>query len=198
MKSARRTPLFSPAAVYSFPVLQPAARAVTSERFWLTVIGIFSVAAVAAVVFVLTAPRPSARIDVSALPAINTAWNGTAAVLLVCAFIAIRRGKVSVHRALVLAAFASSTLFLTGYLIYHGFSGGARPYEGSAPWLYYPILVSHIAFSVMIVPLALVTLRRGWTFHPGHRTIARITLPIWLYVSVTGVVVYALLYGPAA
>ena len=179
-------------------MLQPGAEAATRDRFWFIVIGIFSVAAVAAVTFVLTAPRPSARLDVSALPAVNTAWNAAAAVFLVAAFIAIRRGKVAIHRALVLAAFAASTLFLTGYLIYHAYSGGARLYEGSAPWLYYPILVSHITLAVTIVPLALITLRRGWTFHPGHRAIARVAFPIWLYVSVTGVVVYTLLYGPAA
>lgn len=177
-------------------MVRPTAKAANNDRFWLTIIAIFSVVAVAALAFTLTAPRPASRLDVSALPAINTAWNGTAAVLLVSAFIAIRHGKVAVHRGLVLAAFAASTLFLTGYLVYHGFSGGSREYTGSVPWLYYPILISHIVLAVAIVPLALVTLRRGWTFHPGHRAIARVTLPIWLYVSVTGVVVYALLYGP--
>ena len=105
---------------------------------------------------------------------------------------------VGAHRALVLAAFAASTLFLTGYLIYHGASGGAKPYEGSAPWLYYPVLVTHIILAITIVPLALVTLRRGWTRHPRHRPLARVTLPIWLYVSVTGVLIYALLYAPGA
>ena len=167
-----------------------------SDRFWIIVIAIFSFVAVLGLAFILTAPRPASRIDVSALPAINTWWNGTAAVLLVGAFIAIRRGKIAVHRGLVLAAFAASTLFLTGYLIYHGLSGGARQYAGPVPWLYYPILFSHIMLAVGILPLALITLRRGLTFHPRHRAIARITLPIWLYVSVTGVVVYALLYGP--
>ena len=172
------------------PLTTPASR----DRFWLTVIGIFSVAAVAAVVFVLTGPRHRSGLDVSALPAVNTVWNAAAAVLLVAAFIAIRRGAVAVHRALVLCAFGASTLFLAGYLLYHGFGEGPRPYAGPVPWLYYSVLVSHVILAATIVPLALITLRRGWTRHPRHRNIARVTLPIWLYVSITGVAVYAFLY----
>lgn len=175
-----------------------AAERAAADRFWLTIIAVFSVAAVAAVTFVVTGERTASRLDVSALPAVNTTWNAIAAVLLVAAFIAIRRGAVGAHRALVLIAFAASTLFLTGYLIYHFAAGGAKPYEGSAPWLYYPVLVTHIILAITIVPLALVTLRRGWTRHPGHRPLARVTLPIWLYVSVTGVLIYALLYAPGA
>lgn len=177
-------------------MIPPSNGVASSDRFWTIVIAIFSVVAVSGLAFILTASRPASRIDVSALPAINTLWNGTAAVLLVGAFIAIRRGKVAVHRGLVLAAFGASTLFLAGYLIYHGLSGGSRQYTGPVPWLYYPILFSHIMLAVSILPLALITLRRGWTFHPRHRAIARVTLPIWLYVSLTGVVVYFLLYGP--
>ena len=171
-----------------------ASRAAVRDRFWFTVIGIFSVAAVAAVTYVLIGPRHRSGLDVSALPAVNTAWNATAAVLLVGAFIAIRRRAVGVHRALVLGAFGASTLFLAGYLLYHAFGAGAQTYTGPVPWLYYPILVSHIVLAVTIVPLALVTLRRGWTRHPSHRRIARVTLPIWLYVSTTGVAVFGFLH----
>ena len=169
-------------------------RSATRDRFWFTVIGIFSVAAVAAVTYVLIGPRHRSGLDVSALPALNTAWNATAAVLLVSAFIAIRRAAVGVHRALVLGAFGASTLFLAGYLLYHAFGAGSQTYTGPVPWLYYPILVSHIVLAATIVPLALVTLRRGWTRHPSHRRIARVTLPIWLYVSITGVAIFALLH----
>ena len=169
---------------------------VTRDRFWFTVIGILSAAALAAVAFVVTGPRHQAGLDVSGLPAVNTAWNATAAVLLVSAFIAIRRGAVNVHRALVLCAFGASTLFLTGYLIYHGYGEGPRTYAGPVPWLYYSILVSHIVLAVTIVPLALITLRLGWTRHRHHRRIARVTLPLWLYVSLTGVAVFAFLYWP--
>lgn len=187
-----------------------AAERAAADRFWLTVIAIFSAVTVAAIVFVLTNTRPAAgelatsggrtgsRLDVSALPAMNVAWNSAAAVCLVAAYAAIRRNAVGAHRALVLAALAASTLFLAGYLIYHGASGGSRPYAGPVPWLYYPILVSHVILAIVIIPLALVTLRRGWTRHPRHRPLARVTLPLWLYVSITGVLIYALLYGPGA
>ena len=169
---------------------------VSRDRFWFVVIGIFSLATVAAVTYVLTAPRHPSGLDVSVLPAVNTAWNGTAAVFLVGAFIAIRRNAVTVHRALVLCAFGASTLFLAGYLIYHGYGEGPRPYAGSVPWLYYSILASHIILAVTIVPLALITLRLGWTRQRRHRRVARITLPIWLYVSLTGVAVFAFLHWP--
>ena len=168
----------------------------THDRFWFTVIGILSAAALAAVAFVVTGPRHQAGLDVSPLPAVNTAWNATAAVLLVSAFIAIRRGAVSVHRSLVLSAFGASTLFLAGYLIYHAYGEGPRPYAGPVPWLYYSILVSHVILAAVIVPLALITLRLGWTRHRRHRRIARITLPLWLYVSLTGVAVFAFLHWP--
>ena len=166
------------------------------DRFWFVVIGIFSLATVAAVTYVLTAPRHPSGLDVSVLPAVNTAWNATAAVFLVSAFIAIRRRAVTVHRALVLCAFGASTLFLAGYLIYHGYGEGPQPYAGPVPWLYYSILVSHIVLAVTIVPGALITLRLGWTRHLRHRKIARITLPVWLYVSLTGVAVFAFLHWP--
>ena len=105
----------------------------------------------------LTGPRLASGLDVSALPAVNTAWNGTAAsVLLVAALIAIRRRAVPVHRALVLSAFAASALFLAGYLLYHSFGDGPKPYGGPVPWLYYAILISHIILAAAIVPL-------GWS-----------------------------------
>ena len=167
---------------------------VVQDRFWFTIIGIMSAAGIAAVAFVLTGPRLGSGLDVSSLPAVNTAWNATAAVLLVAALVAIRRRAVPVHRALVLSAFAASSLFLAGYLLYHSFSDGPERYGGAVPWLYYATLISHIILAVTIVPLALVTLRLGWTFHPRHRAVARITFPIWLYVSVTGVLIYLVLH----
>ena len=167
------------------------------NRFWFVMIAILSLTTVAAVTYVVTAPRHPSGLDVSVLPAVNTAWNATAAVFLVSAFIAIRRGAVTVHRALVLCAFGASMLFLAGYLVYHGYGQGPRLYAGPVPWLYYSILVSHIVLAVTIVPLALITLRLGWTRHSRHRRIARITLPVWLYVSLTGVAVFAFLHWPA-
>lgn len=164
------------------------------DRFWFAMIGIMSATALAAVAFVVTGPRHASGLDVSALPAVNTTWNGTAAVLLTAALVAIRRRAVPVHRALVLCAFGASTLFLAGYLLYHTFGDGPEPYNGPVPWLYYAVLISHIILAATIVPLALVTLRLGWTFHPRHRAVARVTLPIWLYVSVTGVLIFVFLH----
>ena len=179
-------------------MLQTPIERAAADRFWLIIITIFSVVAVIAVAFILTGDRTASELNVSMLPAVNTAWNAIAAVCLVAAFIAIRRRKIKVHQILVLAAFSASTLFLTGYLIYHVASGGSKPYEGPTPWLYYPILTTHIILAISIIPLSLVTLRRGWTRHRHHHSLARVTLPIWLYVSVTGVLIYALLYGPSS
>ena len=168
--------------------------AAVRDRFWFSIIGIMSAVGVAAVAFVLTGPRLGSGLDVSGLPAVNTVWNAAAAVLLVAALVAIRWRAVPVHRALVLCAFAASSLFLAGYLLYHSFSDGPDRYGGPVAWLYYAILISHIVLAVTIVPLALVTLRLGWTFHPRHRAVARVTFPIWLYVSVTGVLIFVFLH----
>ena len=167
----------------------------TRDRFWFATIAIMSAAAIAAVAFVLTGPRLASGLDVSALPAVNTAWNAAAAVLLVAALIAIRPPGPcrctarwwfarSRHRPCSWPAISCTT---------HSVTGRIR-YGGPVPWLYYAILISHIILAVTIVPLALVTLRLGWTFHPRHRAVARVTFPIWLYVSVTGVVIFVFLY----
>ena len=178
----------------SLSVTVPASR----DRFWFTVIGIFSVAAVAAIAFVLTvspAPVRSRRVDAAGREHRVECRRDT--VLLVAAFIAIRRRAVTVHRALVLVRVRGPRrCFSSGYLLYHAFGEGPQAYLGPVPWLYYCILISHIVLAVTIVPLALITLRRGWTRHPSHRTIARVALPIWLYVSITGVAIFTFLYWP--
>ena len=159
---------------------------------------------VAVVAFLVYGPRlPGAAtaraLDVARLPALNAALNGTAALLLLAAYHAIRSGNIRRHRALTLTTFATSTLFLGSYLVYHSFKEGPREYLGAMPALYYSLLISHILLAVGIVPLALLTLYRGWRAPAGgtaarrHRLLARVTFPIWLYVSVTGVAVFALL-----
>lgn len=96
----------------------------------------------------------------------------------------------------MLTAFAFSGLFLISYTIYHWFTPGPRPYVGAWPGVYYFILVSHIILAAVIIPLALITLYRGWNgLLTRHRRIARFTLPLWLYVSLTGVLIYLLLYN---
>jgi len=130
------------------------------------------------------------------LPALNAALNALSASLLALGYGFIRRGRVGAHRACMLAAFTSSTLFLAGYLVYHA-RVGSVPFRGIG-WVrpvYFTILISHTILATAVVPLALITLARALKGRfDRHAAIARFTLPIWLYVSVTGVVVYLMLY----
>lgn len=133
---------------------------------------------------------------VADLPALNATLNGVAAVLLTIGYVLIRKRRWEQHRAVMLAAFGVSTLFLISYLIYHA-NAGSRPFTGRGPIriVYLTILITHVVLAAAIVPLALVTLSRGLRArYDRHARIARWTLPIWLYVSVTGVVVYLMLY----
>ncbi len=135
-------------------------------------------------------------IAVSDLPLINAALNGTTAVLLSTGYVMIRRGKVVAHKTCMLASLGLSTVFLASYLYYHAVAGVVR-FEGRG-WIrpvYFAILVSHTVLAAAVVPMALTTVYRGLTAQfPRHRRIARWTLPLWLYVSLTGVIVYLLLY----
>jgi len=128
------------------------------------------------------------------LPTINACLNFTAAVLLVWAYLLIRRKRVEQHRKVMLTAFTVSCAFLICYLIYHAQVGSVR-YHGPARPLYLTILATHTVLAAAVPFLAVITLRRGLAArYVQHRAIARWTLPIWLYVSVTGVVVYVMLY----
>ncbi len=134
--------------------------------------------------------------SVSSLPLVNALLNSLATILLVCGYVAIRRGKIQVHRALMLSAFGTSVLFLVSYLIYHA-QVGSRPFPGRGPirTVYFAILISHIVLAAVIPPLAAVTLWQGLhSRFDRHVRIARWTLPLWLYVSVTGIIVYLMLY----
>jgi uncharacterized membrane protein YozB (DUF420 family) len=130
------------------------------------------------------------------LPAINAALNFTAAVLLVWAYVLIRRKKVAQHRKVMLTAFCVSCAFLICYLIYHVQVGSVHfPGTGAIRTVYFTILISHTILAATVPFLAVITLRRALASRfDKHRKIARWTLPIWLYVSVTGVVVYVMLY----
>jgi uncharacterized membrane protein YozB (DUF420 family) len=131
------------------------------------------------------------------LPTVNATLNGISAVLLVSAYILIRQKRVQQHRRAMLAAFTTSCLFLICYLIYHA-QVGSVPFghEGTTiRSVYLTILATHTVLAATVPFLAVITLRRGLAMKvPQHRKIARWTLPIWLYVSVTGVVVYLMLY----
>ena len=135
-------------------------------------------------------------IEIADLPAINATLNSLSAGLLTTGYVLIRRGRVTLHKACMLAAFGTSVLFLTSYLTYHAHVGSV-PFlgEGFIRILYFTILVSHVTLAVAILPLALVTLSYALRARFGrHVALARWTLPIWLYVSVTGVIVYLMLY----
>jgi uncharacterized membrane protein YozB (DUF420 family) len=135
-------------------------------------------------------------IAVQDLPAVNAALNATAAALLVWGYVLIRRRSIAAHRKVMLAAFATSVLFLCSYLVYHYSVGSVRfQRTGAIRTVYLSILLTHTVLAAAVPPLAIVTLSRGLRErYDKHRKIARWTLPVWLYVSVTGVVVYWMLY----
>jgi len=129
-------------------------------------------------------------------PVINATLNGTSAVLLVTAHHQIKSGKIAAHRALMLTAVATSTLFLISYLYYHYHVGSVKfQGHGWARRVYFTILISHTILAAAIVPLVIITLSHALRQRfDRHRAIARWTYPLWLYVSVTGVVIYFMLY----
>jgi uncharacterized membrane protein YozB (DUF420 family) len=130
------------------------------------------------------------------LPTLNALLNALAAILLTGGLVQIKRGNIAAHRRFMMAAFGVSGLFLVSYVIFHA-QVGSVPYPGTGVWrvIYFTILIPHVILAAAVLPLALVTLRRGLARHDAaHRRIAKITLPIWLFVSVTGVIVYVMLY----
>ncbi len=133
------------------------------------------------------------------LPAVNAGFNGLSACLLTAGYVAIQRRAVQLHRFLMVSAFVSSALFFAGYLTYHAVHGDTR-YAGGGPLraVYLSILASHVLLSIALVPMAFTALyfalRRAFA---RHRRIARVLFPIWLYVSVTGVVIFLMLRGGA-
>ncbi len=133
---------------------------------------------------------------ISALPTLNAILNATAAALLITGYVFIRRGRVEAHRRCMLAAFAVSILFLVSYLTYHAQVGSRRyPGTGTVRTIYLTILFTHTVLAALVPPLAIVTLWRALHGRfDRHRAIARWTLPVWIYVSVTGVIVYVMLY----
>lgn len=135
-------------------------------------------------------------IPLSALPTLNALLNTTSAVLLIFGYRFIRRQNIRAHRACMLAAFSISVLFLISYLTYHYHVGSTRfTGQGWIRPIYFTILLSHTVLAALVPFLALLTLFRALQAQfPKHRRIARWTLPIWLYVSVTGVIVYLMLY----
>ena len=132
------------------------------------------------------------------LPAVNASLNALSGLLLLCGYALMRLRRIELHRRFMIAAFAASSLFLVCYVIYHAQVGSVRfTRTGMVRSVYYTILLTHVTLAIAVVPLAVVTLTRGLKGrYPQHRRIARWTFPIWMYVSVTGVLVYVLLYQP--
>jgi putative membrane protein len=168
------------------------------DRVALPVIGVLSLIVVLVVGVLLLGHTPGrgGRADVAALPALNALLNGASAVLLSGGWLAIRRRRIAAHRACMLGAFSVSVLFLVSYVVYHALAG-SRPFTGQG-WIrpvYFAILVTHVVLAAAMVPFVLTTLYRALTADfARHARLARVTLPVWLYVSVTGVVVYVILY----
>ncbi|HWP81326.1 MAG TPA: DUF420 domain-containing protein [Bacteroidota bacterium] len=135
-------------------------------------------------------------LSLSDLPTLNALFNATSATLLLVGHSLMKRGKIEQHRKFMISAFVASCLFLTSYLIYHYFHG-SQPFrgEGIVRTVYFAILLSHTVLATAVVPLAIISLWRGLKKnYDSHRKIARWAYPIWLYVSVTGVVIYLMLY----
>jgi len=134
--------------------------------------------------------------EIADLPALNATLNALATVFLVSGYVCIRRGYRDMHKRCMLAALTTSALFLASYVTYHA-SAGSRPFPGTGVVrvVYFAILIPHVVLAALVLPLALVTTARGLRSQlDRHVRIARWTLPLWLYVSVTGVVIYLMLY----
>jgi len=134
--------------------------------------------------------------SVAELPALNATLNGVATLFLIAGYVFIRRRQIAAHRAFMLSALTASALFLVSYVIYHA-NAGSKPFPGTGPvrTVYFVILITHIVLAAAIVPMVLMTVSRALRGRfDRHASIARRTLPVWLYVSVTGVVIYVMLY----
>lgn len=135
-------------------------------------------------------------LEISDLPTVNASLNSFSVIILIVGYVFIRQKKIAAHKKCMLAAFSVSVLFLISYVIYHA-NAGSTPFtkQGWIRPVYFTILISHIILAFLIVPLAIRTLYLAWRERfEQHRRIAKITFPIWLYVSITGVLIYLMLY----
>ncbi len=169
-----------------------------SDRAFYVFTAVVSTAALSFLAWILLVRRGGAGgsgLDLRFLPAVNAGLNATAAVLLISGWVAVKRGAKRVHQYLMVSAFAASALFLVCYLAYHYVHGDTR-YAGDFRALYFVILISHVLLSMPVVPMALVAFYFAWRKDfARHRKVTRWLAPIWVYVSVTGVVIYFMLRG---
>ncbi len=171
---------------------------VLSEKLWLRLISAISVLVVGVVAFLLIQSQgmdAPLNEKIYLLPEFNAYINALTFLLLLIGFVLIKNGKVVAHRSAMVSAFIFSVIFLISYLTYHyGAPHTSFGGEGLVKYIYYFILISHILLAITVVPLALITLFRAWRMdYFKHKKIARWTLPIWLYVSLTGVIVYLMI-----
>jgi putative membrane protein len=163
-------------------------------RWIIAVLTVVIFGAIVTAIYVL--PHPAAGAAPGILPTVNAALNASCAVLLVSGWVCIRRRRFVAHKACMVGAVVLSTAFLVTYLMHH-VSAGSVPYQGGGVMkgVYLAFLIPHVLLALPIVPLALFTIYRGWTGRfAKHKKIARWTLPLWLWVSVSGVIVYVMLY----
>jgi putative membrane protein len=173
----------------------------TSDRQFYVFNAAVSIVALGFIAYILLGRTagPAGELDLRFLPAVNAGLNSLATAFLVAGWLAIRRRAVRVHKRFMVAAFAASALFLVSYLTYHYVHGDTR-YQGSGAirLVYFAILITHVLLSMAVVPMALSAFWFAWKRQfVRHRRLTRIALPIWLYVSVTGVVIYFMLRGSA-
>lgn len=172
----------------------PATKDSTASQWVIAALSLLVVSLVVVAIYLL--PAPASATGPSPLATLNAVLNASAASFLVVGYLFIRRRRVQAHRRCMLAAFGLSSLFLVTYLLHHA-RVGSVPFggQGGIRVVYFAFLIPHILLAAAVVPLALLTIYRGWTNRVAlHRKVARWTLPIWLYVSVSGVVVYWMLY----
>ncbi len=170
----------------------------TRDTYWKTISGVLSAILFLVVSFLVYGPRlGNHAVDVSLLPHINVILNGLSAVCILLGYYFIAREQEYRHRVAMLSAFVLSTMFLTSYIIYHYFQATPKAYTGQVPFLYFPVLIIHILMAAVIAPLILITLYRGWVDdRQRHRKLAHWTWPAWLMVSLSGILVYLMLYIP--
>lgn len=166
------------------------------RRYTAWIVGIsIAVNALVAILFFMPEYRGEEPFDLTVLPMLNAIFNSFTFVFLLAAFLFIKRGNVTWHRRFISAAFTTTALFLISYLTYHSLTEStAYGGDGWLRYVYYFILITHILLAIVIVPLALTSAVRGWNMQvERHRKIARWTMPLWLYVSLTGVLVYIMI-----
>ncbi|HLR08781.1 MAG TPA: DUF420 domain-containing protein [Bacillota bacterium] len=171
----------------------------SQQRNYTPLIWVLSVVAVILILGVNYLPRSTdgtiAGIDLTVLPLVNAILNGIAFLLLIGALVTIKRKNIKAHRRFIIAAFCATCLFLISYLTYHALAGSTSyGGDGMLMYIYYIVLITHIILATVLLPLALITLNWGLNMNvEKHRKIARWTMPIWLYVSASGVLVYLLI-----